>query len=83
MNNYEEYNKNPNNIDFCNCIINDSYAEYIKQNTFCVFKSIYDIFYLIYTSKNNSIIFYNILDNKKINEIKNIHKNYITNYRHY
>ena len=48
-----------------------------------MFKSIYDIFYLIYTSKNNSIIFYNLLDDKKIDEIKNTHKQYITNYRHY
>ena len=83
LTNYGESIRNPNEKGFSKYIVKDAYAPYIKQNTFCVFKSIYDIFYLIYTSKNNSIIFYNLLDDKKINEIKNTHKQYITNYRHY
>ena len=45
--------------------------------------SINEIFYLIYSSKNNSIIFYDIIENKKINEIKNAHKDIITGFRHY
>ena len=82
MNNYKKYNQNWNEINRCICIAKDSFAKYIKGNTFCVFKSIYDIFYLIYRTKNNSIIFYNLIDNKKINEIKNAHKQDITNFRH-
>ena len=59
----------------------DSYNNYnscleLVENEFIVFKSIYDILYLIYTKvdkKENieSIIIYNLLDNVKVSEIRN------------
>ena len=48
-----------------------------------VFKSIDDIFYFIYTNKENHIISYNLIENKKINVIKNASDSKITNLRHY
>jgi len=75
---------NNSNIQFLiNEIVNDSYTDIWLDNTFCVFKSINDLIYLIYTHENNSIISYNLITNKKINEIKNSHNEYITNFRHY
>ena len=75
---------NPENINFFYELTYDSESYYAFGNTFCVFKSIDDIFYLVYSNKN-SILSYNIIDNTKINEIKNANdKNkFITNFRHY
>jgi len=61
--------------------VNDSYSCSFLDNIFTSFKSIDNIFYLIYSNKSKSIVSYNIIDNKKINEIKNAHNNYITNFR--
>ena len=65
-------------------LINDSYTyTFPNNNTFTIFKSINDILYLIYSNKNKSFISYNIIDNKKIIEIKNAHKDYITYFKHH
>lgn len=50
---------------------------------FCIFNSIENILYLIYVTENKSIIFYNLLKNNKINEIKKAHKFDITTMLHY
>jgi len=71
------------NIEFSKDLITDSYVDYNLDNTFCVFKSINNILYLIYSNYNNSIISYSIIENKKVNEIKNAHDCCITNFRHY
>ena len=55
----------------------------LENNTICVFESIDKILYLIYPNKKNSIILYDLIDNKKICEIKKAHKYFITNLRHY
>ena len=60
----------------------DSYSQFALDNSFTIFKSINDILNLIYTNKDKSIVSYNLLDNKKILEIKNAHESYITNFRH-
>ena len=73
---------NPKNIKYVKNIINDSFAFDILEN-FSVFKSIDNILYLIYTNLNKSIISYNLINNKKINEIKNAHNEFITSFRHY
>jgi len=64
-------------------LINDSYINYEIENTFIVFNSIDNILYLIYSNKNFSIISFNLIDNKKVNEIKNVHDNYITCFSHF
>ena len=76
-------NSEPKDIQFLKEITKDSYAGYDLLNSFNIFKSIDDILYLIYANKNKSIISYNIFDNKKLNEIRNAHDNYISNFRHY
>lgn len=52
------------------------------NNTFCLFKSIDEILHLIYSNKKKSIISYDLINNKKIVEIKNAHKTFIQNFRH-
>lgn len=53
------------------------------NNSFCAFKSIEGILYLIYSNKKRSIICYNLDQQKIITEIKNSHWEYINNLRHY
>ena len=78
------YNLNKLNIEFYKDLITDSYINDIGlDNIFCIFNSINNILIIIYANNNQSIILFNIIDNKKINEIKNAHYNYITNFRHY
>jgi len=83
-NNMKEMIKfNPKNIELLNTLTKDSKIQYDLDNTFCAFKSINDLLYLIYVDKNNSIICYNILDNIKEIEIKKSHNKFISNFRHY
>ena len=63
--NDKEFKSNPKDINFLNDIIIDLYSRYCLDNSFLVFKSIYDILYLIYAKENRSIIIYNLIDNKK------------------
>ena len=74
---------NPINLHLIKELTNDSYTDYPLDNTFIVITSVDDIICLIYSTKRNSIIFYNIIDNKKINEIKKAHNKDITNLRHF
>ena len=76
-------NTNPQDIFFLDNIINDSYSYYRFVVTFCVFNSINNILYLIYSNENNSIISFNSIDNKKINIIKGAHDKYICSFRYY
>ena len=77
-------NFNYNEINFIKDLIKDSDVYYsFLDNTFCVFESIDQILYLVYGNINRSIILFNIIDSKKMNEIKNAHRYYITNFRHY
>ena len=82
-NNTKEIDKDLNNINFLRDIVTDSYSKYCLSNTFSIFKSIKDILYLIYATENKSIIFYDIINNKKIKEIQKAHNENITNFRYY
>ena len=64
-------------------IVNAPYIQYVKVNSFCSFKSINNILYLIYSTSNISIIFYDLMNDQNINQIKKAHKKFITNIRHY
>jgi len=61
-------NSNKINYEFIKDIAIDSYS-YGLNSAMIAFKSIDDILYFIY-SKKNSIISYNFITNKKINELK-------------
>ena len=78
-----EFLSNPKDIQYLINLTKDSYTHFNLDNTFTVFKSINKILYMIYANENNSIIAYNLIDNKKMMEIKNSHDKYITNLRHY
>ena len=78
---------NKKKINFNNFILyseltNNSYCSNNTNKTFIIFNSLNNILYLIYASDNISIISYNVITQKVVNEIKNAHKNYITNFRH-
>ena len=66
-------------MEFLQNLSEDSYSYYDIDNTFCIFKSINNIYYLIYANEYNSIISYNVIENKKIIEIKNSDNNYNLN----
>ena len=69
-------------IELFNNLTKDSYAYGGVDNTFCIFKSIDNIIYLIYANEKLSIVGYDLIKNQKINEVKNAHKKYITNFRY-
>ena len=70
----KELYKNPEKIAFFKDLIEDSNGPLLHFN-FITFKSINNIFYLIYTKRTGkkkcSIISYDLINNKIINEIKN------------
>lgn len=73
----------PKKIKYINDLVQDKrYSPFVNNEEFCIFKSIDKILYLIYVNKSNSIISYNIIDNKKINEIKKAHNNYISSIKY-
>ena len=76
-------NNNKNDFQLLNNIKIECFLDFYSDNTFCVFKSINDILYLIYSYKFKTLILYNLIKNQKINQIKKAHKNNIINIRHY
>ena len=65
-------------------IIKDSYTKFKFINIFVSFISINnEILYLVYTNEQKSLIFYNLIDNIKMNEIKNCHATNINNIRYF
>ena len=74
---------NPSQVQFLKDLTNNSYCQYWSDNTFSLFKSFNNIFYIVYADKFYSIIFLNLTTNQIINEIKNAHKDYITYFSHY
>ena len=75
--------ENPKDVHIISDLTKEAYSDDISDNTFTVFKSTQDIFYLIYSNKKKSIICHNIIEQKKVIEIKNCHNEYITNFRYY
>ena len=88
-NNKNEKEKNKNNkyisfpldIVFERNLVNDSFS-YGVQYDFVVFKSFNNKIYIVFSNRQKSIISYDLNDYKKINEIKNAHNYYITNFRY-
>ena len=82
--NINNYTTNPSDLNESIDLVEDSYIfDYLNNNdTFDLFESIDNIFYLVYSNNKKSIISFNIIENKKINEIKNAHDSFITHFRH-
>ena len=87
-NNINNLNNMSNNSDckeikLLKNLVIDSYSNLWRNDTFVIFKSIKNFILLIYTNEKKSIISFDIINNKKINEIYNAHQEYITNFRYY
>ena len=72
----------PERISYLKDITKDSFSYFYLDNTFTVFNSINNILTLVYATKEKSIVFFDLIDNTKINTIKGAHKELITNIRH-
>ena len=79
----DKVNSDPKNIQFLRDITKESFIIPNIDNTFCIFKAINGKLNVIYSNIKNSIISFDIINNKKIIEIKDAHKRSITNFRHY
>lgn len=77
------YNEPPIIIRTIDTPIIDSYSFSDTDNHFVAFKSIDNILCVIYTNKRRSIILYNLIDKKKISEIKNAHDEKIDYIKYY
>jgi WD40 repeat protein len=77
------YKTNPKEIQLLTDITKDSYSCTNLDNTYNIFKSINNKFYLIYATENKSLICYDLNEQNIIKELKNYHSEYITNLRHY
>ena len=83
LNNFDSIKKFEN-FHLLNELTKNSYNYYsYLDNSFCIFKSINNIFYLIYCNIDDSIIAYDIIDNKIIIEIKKATKDHISHFKHY
>ena len=85
LNNLKKFhiNNNPKDITLLTDIANDSFGYTDLDNTFAVFQAVNNIFYIIYSDINKSIICYNLNKQKIMKKIQNSHNKYITNFRHY
>ena len=64
-------------------ITKEAYVYFQGTNPFALFWSIDRILYLIYANELCSIISYDLNNDKRFNEIKKAHSNYISSFRHY
>ena len=69
-------------MQFITDIANDSFSKLGNNNGFEVFKSIDNKIYLIYSNNNRAIISYDLINKKKLTEIKSAHNKNITNFRY-
>ena len=63
-------------------LIKNSFSDWVFENSFLIFKSFYGFYFLVYATEQKSIIFYNLIHFQVISEIKEAHKEYITNFSH-
>ena len=75
-------NTNPKDMKLLADITNDSFGYTDLDNTFTVFKSIKNIFYIVYSNINKSMNIYDLNRQKLIKQINNCHNKHITNFRH-
>ena len=72
----------PTNLNNVYNLVSDSYNIDYLDNTFSLYNSKNNCLYLVYATENKSIKFYSFGGQKVIQEIKNAHEDYITNFRH-
>ena len=72
----------PERITYLKDVTKDSFSYFYLDNTFIVFTSFQNIFTLVYATKEKSLVSFDLINYKKINEIKGAHEELITNIRH-
>ena len=72
----------PERISYLKDVTKDSFSYFYLDNTFIVFTSFQNIFTLVYATKEKSLVSFDLINYKKINEIKGAHEELITNIRH-
>ena len=83
-NNNEYYKSNPINMHFFTVLTDDSYSHWGVDNTFTVFTALDNTSYLVYSTEEYSIHFYNLNEQKLVKEIQNAHsEDQVTNFRHF
>ena len=76
-------NNNPKAIKLIKQVVNDNnYTDNGLVNTFAVFKSINDLFFLIYSNDKNYLVSYDLINLNAIEQIKSQHEKKITNINH-
>ena len=68
-------------VEFHKFIAEDLENQYNLDNLFCIFKNSAGT-YLVYSQPDNTIISYDLINNKVVNEKKNAHESYISNFRY-
>ena len=77
------FNDNPEKIYYIKDLSAKSYNCYSVDKTFIIFKAINTITYIVYATKDVSIICYSLNNEQIISEISNAHeREYITNFSH-
>jgi regulator of replication initiation timing len=75
---------NPYNIHYLTELTDDSYSHWGIDNTFTTFTTLDNTSYLVYSTEQYSIHFYNLNEQKLVKEIQNAHsEEQITNFRHF
>jgi len=76
-------NNNPKVIKLLKQVVNDNnYTDNGLVNTFAVFKSINDLFFLIYSNDKNYLVSFDLINLYTIEQIQNAHEKKITNINH-
>ena len=76
-------NSNPKVIKLLKQVVNDNnYTDNGLVNTFAVFKSINDLFFLIYSNDKNYLVSFDLINLNTIEQIQNAHEKKITNINH-
>ena len=83
FNNNSKSTNDPKKLELAGNITEIAYAYTDLVKSFTAFKSIDEILYLIYATKNKSIICFDLENQRIIKEIREKHNEYITNLVHY
>lgn len=83
-NNNNHFKTNPFNVHLLTELTDDSYSHWGVDNTFIAFTALDNTSYLVYSTEEYSIHFYNLNEQKLVKEIQNAHsEDQITNFRHF